>query len=176
MGLLSEAGLDELVARGCSACPGRRLSFRTYLDGRLPLLGGEPVGAITWVHDGEKFVDGVFEVSCADCKQLLFSADVCPRCHAPGGLASALATPNSWPVPAGCPRCGLDEVNYRALVPARVTYEGKRADRPRTSTELLDPGFHGVRVDCADCGTVAELVERCPLCSAAAPLRARPGG
>ncbi len=175
MGLLSEAGLDEIVGTGCSACGGKRLALRSYVDGRVPLLGGDPVGAITWVHDGEKFVDGVFEVACADCKHVLFGADVCPRCHGAGGLATALATGNTWPVPATCPRCGLDEVNYRALVPVRTTYEGRRADKPRTTTELYDPGFHGLRVDCADCGTVAELSDRCPLCGAAAPLRERPG-
>ncbi len=175
MGLLTEAGLDDLVARGCSACGGKRLGFRSYVDGRVPLLGGEPVGAITWVYDGEKFVDGVFEVACADCKQVVFAEGACPRCHAAGGLAAALATPNAWPVPLACPRCGLDEVNYRALVPARTTYEGRRADKPRTSTELLDAGFHGLRVDCGDCGRVAELLDRCPLCAAPAPLRERPG-
>jgi hypothetical protein len=175
MGLLDEAGLDALVAAGCSACGGKRLGFRSYIDGRVPLLAGEPVGAITWVHDGEKFVDGVFEVACADCKHVVFAADVCPRCHAPGGLASALAGGNTWPVPAACPRCDGEEVFYVALVPARVTHEGKRTDKPRTTTDLHDPGFHGLRVDCGDCrATVAELVERCPLCAAPAPLRSRP--
>jgi hypothetical protein len=176
MGLLTESALDELLARGCHACASKRLVFRSYIDGRVPLLGGEPVGKITWVHDGEKFVDGVFAIACADCQQSLFAADVCPRCHAPDGLARALAAPNSWPVPAACPRCGGDEVAYRALVPARVSYEGKRVDKPRTTTELYDPGFHGMRADCADCGIVAELSESCPLCSAPAPLRTRPGG
>jgi rubrerythrin len=56
-----------------------------------------------------------------------------------------------------------------------VTYQGRRADPARSSTELLDDGFHGARVDCRDCGTVAELTDRCPLCDAPAPLRTRPG-
>jgi hypothetical protein len=175
MGLLTEAGLDELIAAGCSACSGKKLSFRSYIDGRVPLLAGEPVGAITWVYDGEKFVDGVFEVSCADCKHVVFSADVCPRCHAAGGLATALASTNRWPVPAACPGCDGEEVFYRFMVPARVSYEGKRADKPRTTTELLDPGAHGLRVDCTDCGNaVAELTGACPLCGFTGELRARP--
>jgi hypothetical protein len=174
MGLLGEADLDALLARGCG-CGGKKLGFRSYIDGRVPLLGGEPCGAITWVHDGEKFVDGVFEVACADCKQVLFAADVCPRCHAPGGLATALAGANTWPVPRECPSCGGDELGYRALVPARTSYEGRRADKLRTTTELYDPGFHGYRVDCGDCGKLAELLDACPLCAAPAPLRARPG-
>jgi hypothetical protein len=175
MGALTEAGLDELIARGCSACPSKRLSFRTYVDGRLPLIAGEPVGAITWVYDGEKFVDGVFEVTCAACKQVLFADDRCPRCHAGGRLSDVLATENRWPVPPDCPRCAAEEIRYLALIPARVGYDGGRAEKARTSTGLLDPGFHGYRVDCADCGPVVELVDHCPLCQAPAPLRARPG-
>jgi hypothetical protein len=175
MGALTEAGLDELIARGCSACRVRRLSFRTYVDGRLPLMGGEPVGAITWIYDGEKFVDGVFEVTCAACQQVLFADDACPRCHAPGRLAEILATPNRWPVPAACPGCDAEEVRYLAMIPARVTHDGERAEKARTTTELLDPGFHGYRVDCPDCGPVLELDDRCPLCQAPAPLRTRPG-
>jgi hypothetical protein len=175
VGALTESGLDELIGRGCPACRSTRLLFRTYVDGRLPLMGGEPVGSITWVYDGEKFVDGVFEVACAACKQPLFADDRCPRCHAAGALPAILAAPNRWAVPAACPGCDGDEVRYLALIPARVAYEGKRADKARASTEAHEPGFHGYRVDCADCGTVAELTDRCPLCAAPAPLRARPG-
>jgi hypothetical protein len=176
MGKLDEPGLDALLARGCPRCPGQPLQFRTYVDGRLPLLGGEPVGSLTWVYDGERFVDGVFEVRCTACNDVVFSAADCPRCHAPDALAGILARENGWPVPSACPRCDGEEVRYTAFVPARVVYHGKRADKARTSTELYDPGFHGYRVDCRDCGPVAELTARCPLCSAPAPLRPRPGG
>ena len=174
MGTLTEAGLDQLIATGCSACACHRLVFRTYVDARLPLVGAEPVGALTWIYDGEKFVDGVFEVVCAECQHVLFSAETCPRCNAPGLLPVVLAAPNRWPVPAACPGCQGEEVRYVALVPARVAYQGQRADRARTATELHDPGFHGYRVDCVDCGTVAELIDACPLCQAPGPLRPRP--
>jgi ribosomal protein S27E len=176
MGRLDEPGLDALLARGCPRCPGQALQFRTYVDGRLPLLGGEPVGSVTWVYDGERFVDGVFEVRCVGCDDVLLSADECPRCHAAGGLAVALEQQNRWPVPVACPRCGNEEVRYTAMLPAKVTYHGKRADKARTSTELYDAGFHGYRVDCRDCGVVAELTDGCPLCAAPGPLRPRPGG
>ena len=175
MGLLDEAGLGELVAGGCRKCGSHKLSFRSYVDGLLPVMSGQPVGRLTWVYDGEKFVDGVYEVTCAACKERVFAADVCPRCHAPGGLATALAATNRWPVPTQCPRCEGEELRYIALVPARVDYEGKRADKARSSTELHERGFHGYRVDCRDCRTVAELLDRCPLCAAPAPLRVRPG-
>jgi hypothetical protein len=174
VGALTEAGLDRLIAGGCTACGSKRLAFRTYIDGRLPLMGGEPAGAIHWVHDGEKFVDGVFEVSCADCKQALFSQDCCPRCHAAGVLPEVLAAHNRWPVAVSCPACHGEEVGYVAMVPARVVHDGKRAEKARTATGLYDPGFHGYRIDCDDCGTVAELRDTCPLCQTAGPLRPRP--
>src|SRR5258708_4142479 len=60
MGMLTEASLDQLLGQDCPACRSTRLHFRSFCDVLLPLLGGEPVGAITWVYDGEKFVDGVF--------------------------------------------------------------------------------------------------------------------
>lgn len=175
MGLLDEPGLDRLIAAGCPGCGSTKLTFRTYVDGLVPVFGGDPIARPTWVYDGEKFVDGVYAVACAACKHEVFAADVCPRCHAPGGLARALEAPNRWPVPTTCSSCDAEEVRYVAFLPARVTYEGKRASPAVTSTELHEPGFHGYRVDCRDCGKVAELTSHCPLCEAPAPLRARPG-
>lgn len=174
MGKLDEPGLDALVAAGCSACGGKRLEFRAYLDALLPLIAGEPCGKLSWHYDGEKFVDGVFQVSCAACHAVVFEADMCPRCNAPGGLAVALAATNRWAPLTNCPSCDEEQLRFIAFVPAKVGYEGKRADKPRTHVELHDPGFHGFRADCRDCGTVAELTDRCPLCAAPAPLRARP--
>jgi hypothetical protein len=175
MGLLDEPGLERLVAAGCGACGSRELTFRTFVDGVLPLLGGEPVGRMTWAYDGEKFIDGVFHVACAGCAAVLFAADVCPRCHAPGALGRALESPNRWPVPARCPSCDGEELRYVAFVPARVRYQGKRADPARSSTELHDDGFHAYRADCRDCGVVAARSDGCPLCDAPGPLRVRPG-
>jgi hypothetical protein len=169
MGALREEDLDTLA---CD-CGAKRLRFSTYVDGALPLLGGEPVGAVTWLYDGEKFVDGVYEVRCEDCKKVVFSSDICPRCNASGKLSSALAAENSWPVPTECPKCGVEEICYSAFFPARVFYERKRADKARTSTEMHDPGFHGFAITCRDCGPVSERAE-CPLCGAAPPLRPRP--
>jgi len=174
MGVLTEPGLDELISAGCPGCGSHRIAFRTYVDARLPVVAGEPVGTLVWSYDGEKFVDGVFEAACADCKRVRLADDRCPRCHAAGALPAVLAASNRWPVPLACPSCEGEEIRYVALVPARVTHDGKRADKARTSTELLDPGFHGYRVDCKVCGTVAELLDRCPLCAAPAPLRPRP--
>ena len=174
MGLLDEPALNRLIEGGCSQCHGRTLKFRTYVDGTLPFMGAEPVGRVTWIYDGEKFVDGVFRVTCVGCDNVLFSADICPRCHAADGLKRALETPNNYPVPAQCPSCDDDEVTYSAFLPAALTYEDKRADKARTATEPHDDGFHGYRVDCRYCGTVGERKDSCPLCEASGPLRPRP--
>jgi len=174
MGRLTERALEDVIAAGCTVCSTRRLKFRTYVDGLIPLQGGEPVGPIKWAYDGEKFCDGVFEIRCGQCDRVLFDEPMCPRCHTPNGLAVALASANTYPVLSSCPGCEGDEVRYIAMIPARVEYEGKRAEKARTATEMDDPGFHGYRVDCKGCGTVAELVDRCPLCDAPGPLRQRP--
>ena len=80
--------------------------------------------------------------------------------------------------PAACadPDCGCEELRYLAFLPARVTYEGKRADKARSATEPHDDGFHGVRAECRACRqSVAAPTESCPLCEAPGPLRVRPG-
>src|SRR3982751_1849113 len=118
MGLLDEPGLTRLIEGGCPSCGAHKLAFRTYVDGTIPFMGGEPVGRVTWIYDGEKFVDGVYEVTCAACPTPpLFTADVCPRCHAPGGLETALTSPNRFDVPARCPSCDDDEVRFVAFFP-----------------------------------------------------------
>jgi hypothetical protein len=176
MGLLDEPGLGALIQAGCARCTAHKLAFHTYVDGTIPFMGGEPVGPVTWVYDGEKFIDGVYQVACAECRLIVFSASVCPRCHAPDGLKQALESPNGYVAPAQCPRCDGDEVRLVAFLPAVVTYDGGRAQKARTQTEPHDPGFHGYRVDCRDCGpAVAGRSDACPLCESPPPLRPRPG-
>jgi hypothetical protein len=174
MGLLDAPALDQLIASGCPKCRAANLTFRTYVDGLLPIMGAEPIGRVKWVYDGEKFLDGVYEVKCTACKDVVFTAEICPRCHAPEGLSRALESPNGWPVPARCTGCGGEELRYIAFLPATVSYEGKRAEKARSAVELYDDGFHGYRVDCRDCGTVALRSDACPLCEAPVPLRPRP--
>lgn len=174
MGQLDKTSLDAVISRGCPACGATKLNFRSYVDGLLPLMEGEPVGKLKWIYNGEKFLDGVFEIACAACKKVVFSSPDCPRCHAEGGLQKALTSEDRYPVPLACPRCESPEVRYIAFLPARATYEGKRAEKATSSVEMLDPGFHGYRVDCKTCGTVAELSGSCPLCAAPGPIRLRP--
>ena len=173
MGVLTEARLDELV-RGCPSCGGTRLQFKAYLDGRFPLMLGEATGECAWAYDGEKFVDGVYQVSCTACRHLLFSSEVCPRCNDEDALVRALTSDNRWPVPRACATCGGRDVLYTGFVPAVVVYEGKKVARPVPIAELGDPGLHGARAECEECGVFAEQTERCPLCGAPGPLRQRP--
>lgn len=174
MGMLTKAGLDDLLRAGCSGCHGTKRTFQMYVAGCFQLMGGEPIRGVVWSYDGEAFVDGVYQVACADCKQVVFSAEVCPRCHAPGGLAKAMTTTNTYPVPLACPGCDADEVRYYAMVPARTVYAGVRAEKAKSHVEPLDDGFHGFRVSCKTCGDVAALTDRCPLCDAPGPLREVP--
>ena len=174
MGLMTKPALDALVASGCHACGSKKLSFQTYVDGLVALMAGEPIQSVVWVYDGEKFLDGVYRVTCLACAKAVFEATACPRCHAEGGLARALTTENAYPVPLECRSCGGEETRYIAMMPAKVLYEGKRGEKAKTSHELHDAGFHGYRVDCKTCGTVAELEDECPLCGAAGPIRPRP--
>lgn len=175
MGALTSPDLDDVLALGCNACASKKLTFLTYVEGALTLLGGEPVRAIAWVYDGEAFVDGIYEVRCGACENRVFRVDVCPRCHAAGGLERALGGENTFPVPEKCPTCAGEEVRYRVLLPAKVAYEGKRAAPARTTHELQDAGVHGTQVDCRACGVVSAVRDGCPLCGRAGAIRARPG-
>jgi hypothetical protein len=174
MGMLTVTELEILLSTGCSACAGTSLRFRAYVDAGVPMMASEPVGKLYWAYNGERFVDGVFEIVCSACSAIVFASDVCPRCHAPGGLATALDLENAYPAPRECPTCAGQEVRLIAFVPAKVVYEGKRAQKAQTAIEPHDPGFHGYRVDCKRCGTVAELAGGCPLCESTGPLRPRP--
>lgn len=173
MGLLTAPALDALLASGCS-CGEKRLEFETYVDGRYTLVGGEPYGSVTWVYKGETFVDGVYEVTCVSCKKVAFSADVCPRCNAQGALGGVMSSPNVLAVPHACPTCRAEKVEYTAMLPARVLYEGIRAQKARPLLQLGEDGFHGVRAECKACGVLAKVSSGCPLCAAPGPLRPRP--
>jgi hypothetical protein len=173
MGTFTKSALDDILASGC-ACGAKKLNFETYVEGRVPLLGGEQSGSVVWAYKGETFVDGIFEISCAGCKQILFSSDVCPRCNAESALPTVLAAQNRFPIPRACPRCRAQSLTYTAMIPARVVYEGARAQKARPNVVIEEDGFHGCRVDCKACGKVAEVRDVCPLCAAKGPLRARP--
>lgn len=174
MGKLDEPALEKLLAKGCTACPQGRLCFRTYVDRYVPVMAGEPVGTPTWAYDGEKFIDGVFEVSCTACQHVLFTDADCPRCHAVAMLQTALTSENRWPAPLRCLACEGEEFRLAAMVPARVMHDGRRAEKARTTTEMHDLGFHAFAATCLDCGEGSSAPSVCPLCDQTGPLRERP--
>jgi hypothetical protein len=161
---LDEATFTAKVNAGCSACGAKKLAIRSYVEGRFPLMDGEPTGTVSWAYKGEGFVDGVFEIGCASCAKVLFTDPACPRCGAPEGLARALGSENARAVPKTCPTCGAHTLTYRAMVPVRVTYEGGRTSPARASTTLYDEGFHGLGADCKACGALQAARAECDLC------------
>src|SRR5262252_8036072 len=72
VGSLDEFKFTELVGVGCPACGAKKLVIRSYVEGKFPIMGGEPVGPVTWAYKGETFVDGVFEIRCAGCDTVAF--------------------------------------------------------------------------------------------------------
>lgn len=162
---LSEEAFSALVEQGCPDCTDRRLEVEAIVAQRLPLLGGEPYGSPSWGYKGEDLVRGTYRIACLGCTKELFTATDCPRCGSPDGVGRALGTENAFPLPTSCLGCGSEMVTATAYVPARVVYEGKRADKARTQTAPEDEGFHAFRVECKQCRNVAERAEPCPLCS-----------
>ena len=121
MGLLDEPGLDRLLDTGLRKVPRAQADVRTYVDGWLPIMGGEPVGRLTWVYDGEKFIDGVYEVACAGVQGEPVRGrrlSALPRRGRPAGARSG--RPIAGRSRRACPSCDDEQLRYIAFVPARV--------------------------------------------------------
>jgi hypothetical protein len=173
MGQLHETRFEAAVHAGCPACRGTTLDIRSFLDRRLIVMLGDPNDDGRWVHDGEKFVDGTYQIGCAACAHVVFADDACPRCHAAGGLARALADPSRLALPKRCPACKETELLAVALVPSTTRYSGGAAALPKPLADFGDPGHHVVAYVCESCDA-ATVAPTCPLCDAPGPLRPRP--
>lgn len=171
MGRLDEATFTALL-RGCAACGDVRFELHAYIDRIISVMLAEPDDDGRWAHDGEKFVDGTYRVRCVGCGAIALDAPECPRCHAPDGLARALASASRLKVPKRC-ACKGSELLVTALVPATVTTRAGKPPPPTTTVAFGEPGFHVTRIECTDCGEVTEP-SACPLCDAPGPLRPRP--
>jgi hypothetical protein len=173
MGQLDEPRFDAAVHAGCPACGGTTLDIRSFLDRRLIVMLGDPNDDGRWVHDGEKFVDGTYQITCARCAHVAFTDDACPRCHAAGGLARALTEPSRLAVPKRCPACKETELLALGFLPSTTRYSGGTAALPTPLADFGDPGYHIVAYACTSCDA-ATVTQSCPLCDAPGPLRPRP--
>jgi len=173
MGQLDESRFESIVHAGCPACSATSYDIRSFIDRKLDIMLGEPNNDGRWAHDGEKFVDGTYQISCARCQHLLFSHADCPRCHAPDGLARALADTSRLALPKRCPSCKETELIALALVPSTTRYTGAAGAVPSPLADFGDPGYHLIAFGCASCDA-ATVTQACPLCDAPGPLRPRP--
>jgi hypothetical protein len=173
MGQLDEARFEAAIRDGCSACRAAVMEIRSFIDRRLLMMLADPNDAGRWVHDGEKFVDGIYRIACASCAHVVYASDDCPRCHAAGGLARALGEPSRLVVPKRCDTCKELELLALALVPASARYGGGQTPKPKPLAEFGEPGHHIVAYACESCDA-AVVTQKCPLCDAPGPLRPRP--
>lgn len=175
MGKLDEPKFEAIVAAGCTVCGSRTVEIHSFIDRRVLLMLADPTDKGRWVHDGEKFVDGTYRISCAApaCKRELWTDAACPRCHAADGLSRALHDESRMPIPKRCPTCNELELLALALVPASARYGGGVSPRPETLADYGEPGFHMVAYACESCDN-AVVTQKCPLCDAPGPLRPRP--
>lgn len=171
MGALDQAEFERLVKTGCIACGHATLEISSFIDRSIVVMVGDPNNEGRWVHDGEKFVDGTYMMTCASCTHVAFSSDVCPRCNAEHALSRALSTPSQLTVPKRCPNCNELELLAVALVPA--TAKSGASPKPQQIVEYGEPGYHVVAFACHECDN-AVVAERCPLCDSPGPLRKRP--
>lgn len=174
MGQLDEAAFARAIDP-CGKCGGQSFEISAYLDRTVSVMLGDANGDGKWAYDGEKFIDGVYKIRCMACSTEPFASPDCPRCHATGGLAGALAAATRLAVPKRCPKCKNTECTLVGFSPATARTNDASA-RPTTPTPIAllgDAGFHVVAIACDACDW-AIVAEGCPICGAAGPLRARP--
>ena len=173
MGRLDEKSFEAIVATGCTACNSAKVEIKSFIDRRILLMLADPNDAGRWVHDGEKFVDGIYSIACVACAKALFETADCPRCHAEGALAKALGDTSRLPIPKRCAGCNELELIALALVPASARYGSGETPKPKPLVEYGEPGHHMVAYACESCDA-AVVTQKCPLCDAPGPLRVRP--
>lgn len=166
---LTEEEFAALVDAGCTDCRRAELTIDALVPQKVPLLGGEPYGAPTWGYKGEDLVRGAYSIVCQVCKKELYVSAACPRCGADGGVERALAEADAVPLPKACAACGGDFLTAMVVVPARVTFDGKRSSKPRAQAGPEEPGFHAIRIECKTCHKSTERSDPCPVCRHAGP-------
>jgi hypothetical protein len=171
MGKLDEAAFEKVIA-ACK-CGASAFEVHSYIDRQITVMLGERNDDGRWTHDGEKFIDGVYRVTCIACRADAFASEDCPRCHRERGLADALGVMSRLVTPKRCPTCKGTELTVTGFAPAVVRTGAAKLPSPAPTALFGDPGFHVAHVLCDGCDWLA-LVEGCPLCGGPGPLRERP--
>lgn len=172
MGHLDETAFTAAIA-GCAACGAKSFEIASYLDRQVSVMLGEANDDGRWTHDGEKFIDGVYRVTCLGCGRDAYASPDCPRCHRAGGLADIVDVPSRLAVPRRCPSCQGTEVTVMGFAPARVRTGAGRPSTPAPTALLGDAGFHVAAIACDQCDWV-QSADGCPQCGGPGPLRERP--
>lgn len=173
MGKLDEPAFAAAIA-ACQKCDAKAFEVGSFIDRQVTVMLGERNDEGRWVHDGEKFIDGVFRIKCIRCSDVTFATEDCPRCHREGGLADVIGVPSRLAIPKRCPSCKGTELTVTAFAPATVRTGEGRPPAPTQTALFGDAGFHVAHIMCDGCDWVA-VAEGCPLCGGPGPLRARPG-
>lgn len=172
MGQLDERSFAEHLGP-CPGCGGKVFDVASYLDRKVSMMLADANDEGTWAHDGEKFIDGTYRITCAGCARVVFASDDCPRCHAVATLPATLAATSHLEVPRRCPRCNATETTIIGFAPATVRTGAGKTPVPTPRALAGEPGFHVVAIACDDCDW-ARTAPGCPLCTAPGPLRPRP--
>jgi hypothetical protein len=172
MGRLDEASFAAAIA-ACAKCGAKAFEVRSYIDRQTQVMLGERVDDGRWVHDGEKFIDGVYRIKCIACGDEAFASVDCPRCHRANGLADALDRPSRLAIPKRCPSCKGTSITTTGFAPAVVRTGAAQRANPTATALFGDDGHHVAYAMCDGCDWVA-LAEGCPMCGGAGPLRERP--
>ena len=172
MGKLDERAFAATIA-ACKVCDAKAFEVSSYIDRQVTVMLGERNDDGRWVHDGEKFIDGVYRVRCIRCGNLAFSSQDCPRCHREAALPRVLGMPSNLAVPKRCPSCKGTEMTITGFAPGVVRTGEGRPPSPTPAASFGEQGFHVAHVMCDGCDWVA-VAEGCPLCAGQGPLRPRP--
>jgi hypothetical protein len=171
MSHLDEATFERAIA-ACPACGGRAFEIASYIDRQVSVMLAEANDDGRWVHDGEKFIDGVSAIRCVGCGAEPYRSADCPRCHRADALADGLGHASRLQVPKRCPGCAGTELTITAFAPATARSGAGRVI-PVPNAALGDDGFQVAAILCDSCDWVA-TAEGCPICGGPGPLRPRP--
>src|SRR5262245_9482636 len=150
MGQLDETTFKKAIA-GCVKCDRKAFLVSSYIDRQISVMLAERNDDGRWVHDGEKFIDGVYRIRCIGCSADAFATTACPPCHRERGLAEALGVESRVVVPRRGPQCKGTEMTLTGFAPATVRTGEGRPPSPTATALFPDAGFHIAVIMCDSC-------------------------